>query len=173
VSRLDRNLIRLRAQKHFLERAAELVAQVPGPVLEIGLGSGRTYDHLRHCLPNRPIYVFDTEPPGASAVAPAAKHFVLGDIQDTLPGARDWLPGPAALIHSDVGSHDQRANLRLNEFIAGWLPELMSPRGIFVCNTPIPRLQRLEDGPGDLKDAYHMYSYVQADWPYRFQPAHP
>ncbi len=47
------------AQRDCLALAARLVADVPGPVLELGLGNGRTYDHLREILPGREIFVFD------------------------------------------------------------------------------------------------------------------
>ena len=30
-----------------------------GPVIELGLGNGRTYDHLRERLPGRRIIAFD------------------------------------------------------------------------------------------------------------------
>ena len=47
------------AQRECLNWAAEAVAGVAGPVLELGLGNGRTYDHLRERLPEREIYVFE------------------------------------------------------------------------------------------------------------------
>ena len=50
MSRLDSFIRRLQAQRACLDRAAELVRDLPGPVVEIGLGNGRTYDHLRRRL---------------------------------------------------------------------------------------------------------------------------
>jgi hypothetical protein len=59
MSRLDSFIRRVQAQRACLDRAAELIADVPGPVLELGLGNGRTYDHLREQLPARRIFVFE------------------------------------------------------------------------------------------------------------------
>ena len=55
MSRLDAFIRRLQAQRTCLGLAADLVAGVPGPVLELGLGNGRTYDHLRELMPDREI----------------------------------------------------------------------------------------------------------------------
>ena len=53
VSRLDSFIRRLQAQRACLEVAIARIADLPGPVLEFGLGNGRTYDHLRELLPTR------------------------------------------------------------------------------------------------------------------------
>ena len=63
MTRLDSAIRRLEAQRACLDRAAALVRGVPGPVLELGLGNGRTYDHLRARLPGRDIFVFERAPP--------------------------------------------------------------------------------------------------------------
>ncbi|MGH6887075.1 MAG: class I SAM-dependent methyltransferase, partial [Geminicoccales bacterium] len=47
MSRLDSFIRRLEAQRACLDLAAARIADLPGPVLELGLGNGRTYDHLR------------------------------------------------------------------------------------------------------------------------------
>ena len=47
MSRLDSFIRRLEAQRACLDRAAALIAGIDGAVLELGLGNGRTYDHLR------------------------------------------------------------------------------------------------------------------------------
>ena len=47
MSRLDSFIRRLEAQRACLNRAAELIGDLEGVVLELGLGNGRTYDHLR------------------------------------------------------------------------------------------------------------------------------
>ncbi len=59
MSRLDSFIRRLKAQRACLGLAAELIRDVPGPLLELGLGNGRTYDHLREIMPGREIYVFE------------------------------------------------------------------------------------------------------------------
>ena len=59
MSRLDSMIGRLMAQRACLDWVASAIGGLPGPVLEIGLGNGRTYDHLRGRLPQREIHVFD------------------------------------------------------------------------------------------------------------------
>ena len=62
MSRLDSFIRRLEAQRRCLNHAASAVRAVPGTVLELGLGNGRTFDHLRHLLPGRALFVSDAEP---------------------------------------------------------------------------------------------------------------
>ena len=59
MSRLDSAIARLKAQRVCLGVAAEMLSELPGHVLELGLGNGRTYDHIRGLMPERKIYVFD------------------------------------------------------------------------------------------------------------------
>lgn len=51
MSRLDSFIRRLQAQRDVLDWAADGVEDRAGLVLELGLGNGRTYDHLRERLP--------------------------------------------------------------------------------------------------------------------------
>ena len=53
MSRLDSFIRRLEAQRACLNRAAALISGIDGIVLELGLGNGRTYDHLRELFPDR------------------------------------------------------------------------------------------------------------------------
>ena len=87
MSRLDSFIRRLKAQRACLDMAAELIADVDGPVLELGLGNGRTYDHLREILPDRDVYAFDRRIAAHPACIPDEAHMFLGDLHDTLPGA--------------------------------------------------------------------------------------
>ena len=47
MSRLDSFIRRIGAQRNVLNAVAQRIAAIDGPVLELGLGNGRTYDHLR------------------------------------------------------------------------------------------------------------------------------
>ena len=55
MSRLDAVIGRLKSQRSCLNAAVALIGEAPGHVLELGLGNGRTYDHLRLLFPNRNI----------------------------------------------------------------------------------------------------------------------
>ena len=76
MSRLDSVIRRLRAQRACLQRAVEMIRDLPGPVLELGLGNGRTYDHLRQSLPDREIFVFEREVAADPGCLPDAAHLL-------------------------------------------------------------------------------------------------
>src|SRR5690606_39857021 len=92
MSRLDSFIRRLEAQRACLGLAAAMIHALPGPVLELGLGNGRTYDHLRELLPEREIFVFEREVNAHPDCIPDAAHLILGDVRATLPQAYGWLP---------------------------------------------------------------------------------
>ena len=102
MSRLDSAIRRLTAQRSCLEHAAALVADLPGPILELGLGNGRTYDHLCEMLPDREIFVFERKVAAHPDCVPDESHLLLGDFLDTLPQALDRVGRPAALAHADI-----------------------------------------------------------------------
>ena len=85
MSRLDSFIRRLEAQRACLNLAAGLIEQVEGAVLEIGLGNGRTYDHLRELFPGRDIYVCERQVAAHPDCIPPADRLLLGDIRETLP----------------------------------------------------------------------------------------
>ena len=51
MSRLHSFIHRVQAQLACLDEAARVIAGIPGVVFELGLGNGRTYDHLREVTP--------------------------------------------------------------------------------------------------------------------------
>lgn len=137
MSRLDSFIRRLEAQRACLGCAAELIQALPGPVLEMGLGNGRTYDHLRELFPEREIFVFERQVAAHPDCIPDADHLLLGDIHDTLPAAARRFEGRAALAHMDIGSGDAEANRRISAFIAEWLPKMMASGGIVISDQDI------------------------------------
>jgi hypothetical protein len=137
-SRLDSFIRRLQAQRACLDWAAAAIAGVPGAALELGLGNGRTYDHLRTRLADREIFAFDRQVAAHPACIPDAAHLIVGDFRDTLaPFARSHA-GRIALVHADTGSGDEAATAAL----ARWLGPMLGPalaRGAIVVSD-----QRLE-----------------------------
>ncbi len=130
MTRLDSAIRRLTAQRACLDRAIGLIADVPGPVLELGLGNGRTYDHLRCRLPDREIFVFDRKVAAHPDCVPDADHLILGNFEDALPAAAARLPAKAALAHCDIGSGDKAASALLARNIAPLLALLLAPGAI-------------------------------------------
>jgi hypothetical protein len=137
VSRLDINIRRLKAQRDCLNQAAEAIRDLPGPVLELGLGNGRTYDHLREVLPDREIFVFEREVAAHPDCIPDEAHLYRGDFHDTLPAAAERFAGQVALVHADIGSANLERDARLAAFVAGHLPALLRPGGIIASDRDV------------------------------------
>lgn len=155
---------RLLTQRAFLDAAKALIASVPGPVFEIGLGKGRTYDHLRRLFADRDIYCFDRELHAPAAESPPAERLVLGEIRDTLPKLAASLNDKAALAHCDIGSRHLDRDMAFARFLAGALPPLMAPGGIVLGDRPMdsPALVPLPPPalnlpPGLEPWPYHLY----------------
>ena len=134
MSRLDSLIRRLEAQRRCLDLAAREIRGLPGPVLELGLGHGRTYDHLREILPDREIYVFERQVDPATTVRPGAGFLILGDIHETLPRAVGRFAAQVPLIHADIGTGDSRQNARIANFIKHYLPRLLVPGGLVIAD---------------------------------------
>ncbi len=137
MSRLDINLRRLKAQRACLNQVAEVIRELPGPVLELGLGNGRTYDHLRQLLPEREIFVFERDVAAHPDCIPDAEHLYRGDFHDTLPAAAQRFAGQVALVHADIGSADLQRDARLAAFVAGHLAVLLRPGGIAASDRDV------------------------------------
>lgn len=159
MSRLDSFIRRLCAQRDCLEAAAGLVAGVSGPVLELGLGNGRTYDHLRHLFVDREVFVFDRRVAAHPDCIPDEASMVLGDFRETLPKAMERIGAPAALVHADTGCGDPDADAEQARFLASVLPGLMANGGVAVSDQSLdaPELKPLEPPEGVDSGRYFLY----------------
>jgi hypothetical protein len=137
MSRLDSFIRRLSAQRACLDQAAQLIANLPGNVLELGLGNGRTYDHLRSALRGRDIYVFERRVAAHPDCIPPADRLFLGDFLETLPAAAASLGAETALVHADIGSGDESASRGLARSLAPLLLPLMKRGAIVVSDQQI------------------------------------
>lgn len=134
MSRLDSFIRRVSAQRDVLNAVAPPVNAMEGPVLELGLGNGRTFDHLREMLPGRRIVAFDRDVRCHAASCPPAGDIVLGEIAET---ALAWRGCGAALVHADIGTgYAEKDAVTLT-----WLPALaaesLRPGGIAVSGLPL------------------------------------
>jgi len=159
VSRLDSFIRRLEAQRACLEHAVELVRDLPGPVLELGLGNGRTYDHLRQLCPEREIHVFERQVAAHPDCVPDAARLFLGEIHETLPRALETFAGRVPLIHTDMGSGDAESNKRIAAFIAEHLPRLLTAGGVVIADQDVgfAGAEALEPPVGVKPGRYFLY----------------
>lgn len=134
MSRLDSMIRRMSAQRACLDAVAAAIADLPGPVLELGLGNGRTYDHLRERLPGREILVFDRVLAAHPDCVPPAELLYLGELEQTLPRARERIGATAALAHADLGSGRPEQDRAVAALLFRLLPPLMRPGALVVSD---------------------------------------
>ncbi|WP_202361600.1 class I SAM-dependent methyltransferase [Mesorhizobium sp. 131-3-5] len=155
MTRLENFISRMTAQRDILDQVCVEVAKMEGLVLELGLGNGRTFHHLRERLPGRRIVVFDREVGAHASSIPEAENLVLGEIRET---AKRFIGIEAALVHADIGTgYDDR-----DAVTSTWLPDLIARLlrvgGFAVSGTPLdhPQLQRLPPPTLEPVDRYFL-----------------
>ena len=79
----------------------------------LGLGNGRTYDHMCEVMPDRDIYVFERHIAAHPMNIPDDDHLLMGDIMETLPEAATRFEGQVALVHTDLGTGIKEENEKL------------------------------------------------------------
>ncbi len=158
-TRLERLLFRLEAQHRSLDWAFGEIRGRPGVVFELGLGHGRTFDHLRRHLPAREIFVFDREIDCFPDCTPDADHLMLGKFQATLPAAHERFAGKVILVNSDVGTYDEAYNVEVAELVSRNLPGLLSPGAIVLSDLPLtlPSARQLPLPEGVRSERYFIY----------------
>ncbi|MEM7169344.1 MAG: class I SAM-dependent methyltransferase [Pseudomonadota bacterium] len=135
-SELEKLIARFRSQKACLDLAARLVADLEGPILDLGLGKGRTFDHLRRLFPNRSIFAFDLVMHAPEHCRPSPNQLILGDFLETLVGF-EAKAGPAALVHADIGSRDRAADAQLAAKLAPLIDQVVLPGAVILSDRPL------------------------------------
>jgi trans-aconitate methyltransferase len=156
MSRLDSVIRRLTAQRDILNHLAGEQAVPPGAILEIGLGNGRTYHHLRELFPDRRIVAFDRALAAHASSTPAPDDLVLGEIADT---ARAFAGQGAALVHADIGTGYAEKDAQTLTWLPGLVASLLAPGGYAMSGLPLdhPGLAALPLPPGIEDDRYFLY----------------
>jgi hypothetical protein len=135
MSRLDSFIRRLTAQRDILNHVeADLDIPAGGPVMEIGLGNGRTFNHLRELFLDRRIVAFDRAMGAHASSVPDEKDLVIGEIAET---AQAYLGVEASLVHADIGTgYPDKDAVTLT-----WLPQLvagmLAKGGVAVSGLPL------------------------------------
>lgn len=156
MSRLDSIMRRLAAQRDGLEWATERTKNMVGDALDMGLGNGRTYDHMRE-ISDRRIWVIDRVLQCHPSCIPPKADFLEGEAEAML----DKMAAEGTqivLAHYDFGfgvkEKDVAEAVRLSPAIA----RIMAPGGIIVSGQPLVGFTAL-DGPSTVaKDRYQFYS---------------
>ncbi|MGC3938673.1 class I SAM-dependent methyltransferase [Roseobacter sp. EG26] len=155
MSRLESMRRRLSAQIDGLNWAAEAIGDIGGDVLELGLGNGRTYDHLRQQLPTRRIWVIDRVLQPHPSCVPPEENFLLGEADDMLRelGRRGQ---KFALAHYDFGfgikDLDVKEGARLSPLIA----PLMVSGGLLVSQQPLTGFTKIS-GPDTIDPERYLF----------------
>lgn len=151
MSRLDSFINRMTAQRDILNHVRNALILPDGAVLEVGLGNGRTYSHLREIFADRRIVAFDRQFAAHKTLAPEPQDFIEGEIRNT---GQKFIGTDAALVHADIGTgYPEKDAVTLQ-----WLPDMvvgmLVEGGIAVSGLPLahpkleqmPRLPHIEDG---------------------------
>jgi trans-aconitate methyltransferase len=157
MSRLDSFIRRMSAQRDIIDHVRDNVALLPtGAILEIGLGNGRTFDHLRDRFPGRRIVAFDRALGAHASSTPEPENLVIGEIGET---ARAFAGQGAALVHADIGTgYPDKDAITLT-----WLPDIVSaalaPDGVAISGLPLehPSLAPLPIPSTVDPDRYFLY----------------
>ncbi|MGF1591814.1 MAG: class I SAM-dependent methyltransferase [Kiloniellaceae bacterium] len=161
MSRLDSFLRRLQAQRDCLNLAVASLRDLPGPVFELGLGNGRTYDHLREICPDREIFVFERQVTAHPDCIPDAKHLFEGLLEDTLDAVHRRFSGAVALVHADLGSGKAVRDACTAAMLSTRLPWFLQPGGVIVSDQELylPTVEALDLPPGVQPGRYFMYRF--------------
>ena len=153
MSRLESMRRRLTAQIMGLNWALENIQEIQGDIVDLGLGNGRTYDHLRE-YSDRRIWVIDREMNAHPDSVPPAEDFLQGEAEPML----ERLAGQAriALAHYDFGFGNKALDVeeaaRLSPLIAG----VMTPGGLIVSQQPLVGFTALA-GPDDIPEGRYLF----------------
>jgi S-adenosyl-L-methionine methyltransferase len=157
MSRLDSFIRRVSAQRDVLDHVCTLLP--PGPVLELGLGNGRTFHHLREKLPGRRILAFDRTLGAHESSVPPPDDLVLGEIRET---AARFAGIGAALVHADIETNYAETDADT----ARWLPplavSLLAAGGIVASGLALlhPDLVALALPEGVPRERYFLYRHI-------------
>jgi trans-aconitate methyltransferase len=153
MSRLQAMIYRVTAQRDLLDHIADHLTLPEGPVLELGLGNGRTFSHLQTRFADRRLIAFDRTLGAHQGSHPDGDDLILGEISVT---AEQFVGKNAALVHADIG----KGYADKDAITLKWLPQLvaglLAPGGIAVSGLPLvhANLQPLPM-PASVENAYY------------------
>jgi hypothetical protein len=143
MSRLDGFISRMHSQRAVLNHIKEASMIAPdGVILEIGLGNGRTYDHIRELFPNNRIIVFDRAIGSHPDSTPPEADLILGDIKETIAqfSGRD-----IAFAHADIGTAYPEKDAKTLTWLPHSIAAALQTGGVAASGLPLdhPELEPL------------------------------
>jgi len=146
---------RLSAQRDGLEWAAEQTRDMNGDALDMGLGNGRTYDHLREILDRR-IWVIDRVLQCHPSCVPPSQDFLEGEAEEMLQklaatGAK------IVLAHYDFGFGIKEKDVEEAARLSPAIARVMVPGGVIVSGQPLVGFKAVDGPVGIAKDRYYFY----------------
>lgn len=156
MSRLESMRRRISAQIDGINWAADMIKDIDGDVLEMGLGNGRTYDHLRQEIPNRRIWVIDRVLKPHPSCIPPEGDFLQGEADEML--AQLARTGHRmALTHYEFGHGDKEVDAAEGRALSPFIASVMVPGGLVVSQQPMIGLEQIK-GPDTVHpDRYLFY----------------
>jgi len=147
------------SQRASIDFAVADTAHLSGPVFELGLGNGRTYDHLRSRIEGRDIYVFERAIASHPDSTPPEDRMMMGDVHDTLPAALERFGATASLIHADLGGHSPAKNDAFARAISPLVEPLLAPGGMTIASDAMyfDALEPVDLPEGAIKDRCFIY----------------
>lgn len=143
MSRLDSFISRMQSQRAVLNHIKDESMIAPdGMILEIGLGNGRTYDHIRALFPDNRIIVFDRAVGSHPDSTPPEDDLILGDIRETI---QQFAGRNVALAHADIGTAYPEKDARTLTWLPQSVAAALAPGGIAASGLPLdhPELEPL------------------------------
>jgi hypothetical protein len=149
-------LRRFTAQRDGLNWAAELVAGLQGDGLDMGLGNGRTYDHMREIMPDRRIWVMDRVLQCHPSCVPPEQDFIMGEAED---GLAQLVKNNAKIViaHYDFGYGVKEKDVAEAARFSPLIAKVMAPGGMLVSGQPLVGFEPVQ-GPAHIApDRYYFY----------------
>jgi hypothetical protein len=158
MSRLESMRRRLTAQIDGLNWAADYIRDTPGDVLELGLGNGRTYDHLRELLPHRRIWVVDRVMQAHPSCIPPDNCFLQGEADDMLARLAQQ-DARMALAHYDFGFGVKDKDVAEGARLSPMIRAVMHPGGLVVSQQPLVGFSKIA-GPDTIDPERYLFYRV-------------
>lgn len=155
MSRLESMRRRLTAQIDGINWAADQIKGVEGDVLEMGLGNGRSYDHLRQEIKGRRIWVIDRILECHPSCVPPEVDFLQGEAEDMLQRMADD-GARVALAHYDFGFGVKELDVREGAKLSPFIAAVMVSGGLVLSQQPLVGFDQIS-GPDTIDPERYLF----------------